>query len=77
MQTSQAEVRTLAVRSGPLCVFLVPKWRLSRPGVRMRWAAISGERIFTTEAKTVFQHPNADERPKGIVSPTAVWEGNK
>lgn len=73
--TSQAEVRTLAVRSGPLCVFLVSKRRLSRLGVRMRWTAIGGERILTTEAKTVFQHPNADERPKGIVSQSAVWEG--
>lgn len=63
------------MRSGPLCVFLVPKRRLSRLGVRMRWAAIGGERILTTEAKTVFQHPNADERPKGIVSQSAVWEG--
>lgn len=64
----QATVRTLAVRSGPLWVLLVPKWRLSRLGVRMRWAAISRERIFTTEAKTVFRHPNADKRPKGTIS---------
>lgn len=40
-------------------------------------AAISRGRVFTTEAKTEFHHPNADKRPKGIISQSVVWEGNK
>lgn len=41
------------------------------------WGAVSRERIFTTETKTVFHHPNADERPKGIISQSVAWEVNR
>lgn len=41
------------------------------------WGAVSRERIFTTETKTVFHHPNADERPKGILSQSVAWEVNR
>lgn len=46
-------------------------------GVGTGWGAVSRERIFTTETKTVFHHPNADERPKGIISQSVAWEVNR
>lgn len=76
-QRSQTKARTLSSEARPLCANLVPRWSLRTLGAGLRWVAMSGERNFTTETKTVFPHRNADARPKGILSQSAVLEVNR
>lgn len=72
-ESSLSEDPGCEVRS-PLCV---PGTQMETEQTRGQneMAAISRERVFTTEAKTEFHHPNADKRPKGIISQSVVWGG--